>query len=255
MIQLFEAGIINHVKEKIKNKYGIEFPFKYHPDLNIIDEYRKNRFWNSNFDQTNKLVKDMLGDNVANNMAVWNRTPIVRDDDFGGNMYGTQLVFKTSDGRETIQDMFFGKTTFSVSFFSTENKILYFLELAYNMDFMLNSLKIPLKYKINGVVNEINYACEFTNISTSNFIDVDNMGGLRYINFEFTVSGLFFSPFYSFEDNKIEEIDLKVFVMNKTLNINDISNYNESTKACEEKCEVENNHIVDGECVPPNSNL
>jgi hypothetical protein len=255
MIQLFEAGIVNFVKKKIEDNYGLEMAFIYHPDLNIVSELRKNRFWNSNYTDSSELMKSMLGDYVDTNIAMWNRTPVVKDDSLGGNWYGTELVLKSEDGTETLQEMFMGKSSFSVSFFSSENKILYLLELAYNLDFMLTDLKIPLKYKINGVENEIMYSAKFTNVSTEAFIDVDALGSLRYINFDFEVSGVFFSPFYRTENNKIEEVDLQLFVMDKLLNTSDIENYNESTKACEEICEVKNNYIVEDKCIPSNGTI
>ena len=247
MIQLFEAGIINSIKKNLQERHGIVMPFKYHPDLNILDEFRKNRFWNNNFDQTNKMIKDMLGENVANNMAVWNRTPVVKDDTVGNNLFGTQLVF-VDNGEHTLRDMFFGKCTFSVSLFSTENKILYLLETAYAVDYTLSDIKIPLKYKIGDTIHEMIFSCQFNDIGSINFIDVDNMGGLRYINFDFTVKGLFFSPFYEVNDKIIKEVDLKVFALNKMLSIKEIENYNTNTLVCEEDCDVEDMHIIDSEC-------
>jgi hypothetical protein len=130
--------------------------------------------------------------------------------------------------------------------FSSENKIIHLLELIYNIDFVRNK-SIEITYEIDNDEIEIPYQTKFSELESLDFIDVESYGGMMLISFNLDVSGLFFSPFYTLE-NTIEEVDLKVFVMDKSLNINDIENYNENTLSCEQDCLVDDvSRLIDEE--------
>jgi len=253
MVQLFEASVVHYLKNLFFDKVGINVPFKFSPSMSFIKEFRRDRTSKLNTILYKDIIKECIGEETElMNLAIWGRDPLTRDDNRGKNSPYDQLAIETDSGA-TLRDTFYGKTTFQIQMFSSENKIIHLLEMIYNIDFVKNKT-IDITYVVDNEELEIPYQTNFSEIESLEFIDTDSYGGMMLISFNVEVSGLFFSPFYTVAKT-IKEVDLKVFTMDKSLNINEIENYNENTLSCERKCLVDDEDtklIIEETCLSLN---
>ena len=269
MVELFEASIIKFLKDKFLQKFGISVPFKYSPEMDFIEEFRRDRFSKIKQEITADFVKELIGENTKNiSLAIWKRTPIkkYKDDENGITSFKLnpfdKLVINTNNGIE-LRDVFYGKTDFTVQFFSSESKIIYMIELLYNTEFLDVNPPIKVTYSLDGEPLELDYNTYFNEIESIDYINIQNYGSMRLIEFSFSVYGIFFSPYYYLDNtNTIEEINLRVFSFNKEVDLNILKDYAEGDKSikdeqnlnnykqlvCSQDCKVENEKINIDSC-------
>ena len=256
MVDLFEASIIKYIKDRFFKKFGIDVTFKYSPEMNFIEEFRKDRFSKIMLRDRQDFLEDLIGKYVNDiNIAIWNRTPIrkMKNEENGIPSFKTnpqdKLVITTEKGIE-LRDVFYGKCDFNFKLFSSEAKILNMVEILYNTNFFDVNPPIKVTYLIDGEKLIIDYQTFFNEISSIDFIDTNSYGSMRLIEFDFSVYGLFFSPFYYIENlDIIEEIDLRVFGFEKQEDIDEIrgytlNNYNKNKLICSETCQVDKSHLI-----------
>jgi len=261
MVELFEASIIKFIKDRILERMGVNVSFKYSPDMDFIEEFRKDRFSKINNSLSTDIAKELLGSDKLDdiNIAIWKRTPILKfkNEENGVSPFilnpQDKLRIYTKNGIE-LRDVFYGKTTFNIKLFSSEAKIIYLFELLYNTIFYDVNPPILVTYLLDGEPLEIDYNTYFEPIDSIDFINVQSYGGIQLIEFTFSVYGVFFSPFYYLDNtNTIEEIDLRVFAFNKESDITiltsyNLNNYNKDQLVCSETCKIdEKTHLIDEE--------
>jgi hypothetical protein len=258
MVELFEASIIKFIKDKFLESFGINVSFKFSPTMDFIEEYRKDRFSKINNSKTTDFIQELLGENVNDiNLAIWNRTPIkkLKQEENGiippNFTPFDKLIIKTKNGIE-LRDIFYGKTDFNIKFFSSEAKIIRMVELIYNSKFFDVNPPIKITYSLDGEPLDIDYNTFFNEIDNIEYIDISSYGAISLIEFTFSIYGIFFSPFYTLEKlNTIKEIDLRVFALEKELDVNIIKTYNLENYPleqliCSETCQVDQNtHLID----------
>jgi len=250
MVELFEASVIKFLKDEFFKKFGFDVPFKYSPEMDFIEEFRRDRFSKIKQQETSDFIKGLLGEETRNiSLALWNRTPIQKFKDEEDGIQAPHLlpfdkmVIETKSGIE-LRDVFFGKTDFSIKLFASESKIIYLTEILYNTQFLDVNPPIKIVYLLDGEEYPLDYQTHFDKLSSIEFLGIENYGSMRIIEFEFSVYGIFFSPFYYVEKlNTIKEIDLKVFGFQKQEDINKIkdytlNNYNKNKLICSETCQV-----------------
>jgi hypothetical protein len=260
MVELFEASVIKFLKDTFIQKFGINVSFKYSPEMDFIEEFRKDRFSKINQTETTDFIKNLLGDDVNDiNMAIWKRTPVkkFKNEENGISPFKInpqdQLIITTDNGIE-LRDVFYGKTDFSVKFFSSEMKIINLVELMYNTNFYDVNPYIDVTYSLNGEPFEVTYQTFFNEIDSIDYINISSYGSMNLIEFNFSVYGVFFSPYYYLENlNTIKEVDLRVFAYNKEVDLDILNTYNLKQYdfeqlVCSETCQVnEDTHLIDEE--------
>jgi hypothetical protein len=258
VVELFEASVIKFIKDKFLESFGVNISFKYSPTMDFIEEYRKDRFSKINNTRTTDFIQNLIGENVNDiNFAIWNRTPIKKFKQTENGIEPVnltpfdQLTITTQNGIE-LRDIFYGKTDFSLKVFSSEAKIIRLIELIYNTKFFDVNPPIKITYSINGEPLSLDYITFFNEIDSIDYIDISSYGAINLIEFAFSVYGIFFSPFYILEKlNTIKEIDLRVFAIEKEVDVNIINTYNLENYPlekliCSETCQVnQKTHLID----------
>ena len=263
MVELFEASIIDFLQEEFFKKFGIDVSFKYSPEMDFLEEFRKDRFLKIKQQETTDYIKDLIGDARNISLAIWNRNPIEKFKDEENGVQAPhllpfdQLLIETDSGIQ-LRDIFYGKAEFNIKIFASEAKIINLIEILYNTKFLDVNPPIEIKYSIDGTSYPLDYQTFFNPISSLDYLGIENYGSMRIIEFEFSVYGLFFSPFYFSEKlNTIKEVDLRVFNfkneltdidMEYKLNEYNLNNINLNRNLiCSETCEV-NQKIEEDTC-------
>jgi len=241
MTQEFEAGVINYFKTLFLEKMGLDIPFKYSPSMDFIEEFRKDRISKINNTKTTDAIKELIGeynDNIS--LCVWKRDPIIKSEEKGHNWSSpVRTQYIEVDDEITLRQIFYGESNFTFQLFASESKIIYLIELLFNIEFSGVNPPIEIDYIIDDkIIVPINYNTLYGNIDSIEYIDIASYGSMTLIEFSVKIDGVFFSPFYELGNNKIEVVDLKVNVFNKSMDLKDIRQYNESTLACREVCNV-----------------
>lgn len=214
MLSKIEVALFEFITNTFQN-YRIPLSFKYDENLDVLNEFRKSiqlRINNTSTieDLVNKyqtLITPSDQTKVLHNLGLFMRTPIRKSEEIGNNLDLQTYNKELSSYRIELRDMFYGEVDYSVKIMFDNHKAVDLFELIYTKQFANKYRTIAVDYVLGeGIesIEDVEYNLMFTNI---NSIGKVNESNLRFIDFDITLKGLFFLPFYE-ETFRLQEIVL-----------------------------------------------
>lgn len=221
MMNKVENGVFSFITDLMKS-YGIPIEFRYDEKLDILNEFRKSirlRVENQTvFDElTKKYTDEISGEgNLIHNLGVYNRTPLSKNPDIGNNMdievYSNKL---NSEYGIEMRYAMYATSQYTVRLLCDTHEMANVFELLYLFSLSGKSKTVTLDFNLGEDVEpieEVQYTVAFQEL---NSIGTLNGSNLRYLDFSFMITGLFFTPFYK-DEYKLESIVVSVHAMNKS---------------------------------------
>lgn len=215
MIQHIQKGAFDFITNLLQD-YNIRSYFDYDPQLDLLNEFRKNqRFRFENKNSYEDLLKTFSDDaKSTNNFGLFNRTPLKKSTVVGNNT-NLEVFVKgynesgQSTGKVQVRKAFFGEVTFNVKMLFDNCESSDNIEMIYTVHLANQALSYLVDYNFgNGIepIEEVAYNIMFSEIN-----DIGELGtsNLRFMDFTFTVSGLCFIP-YTSEEGLLDRIELRV---------------------------------------------
>lgn len=201
------------------DKYGIPFEFKYDPNLDVLNEFRRSiRLRVENKEVFESLLSEYDDDNkkYTTNLGIFNRSPIRKSRLLGNNIdLETFCRDYSSKSDIELRSTFFGEVTFNVKLLFDSHDISDIVELIY-LDKLANQQKsFKLDFSLGEniePIEEVGYSLLFSDID---FLGSINSSNLRQLDFSVELSGLFFLPFYK-SGGLLEEIIVDLHIYNRS---------------------------------------
>lgn len=215
MIEYIQKGAFKFLTDLFQD-YNIKCEFNYDPDLDLLNEYRKNqRFRVENKNSYDDLVgSKSKNSNSTNNFGLFNRTPIRKSQLAANNTNIEVFVKKYNESTQSVDKIQIRKALFLEVGFSV--KLLFdnhvssdTVELLYTTNLAGKSLSYLVDYEFGeGIepIEDVSYGIVFSEIENIGELGTSN---LRYMDFSFTVSGLGFLP-YTSEGSLLEKIIVNI---------------------------------------------
>lgn len=223
MIQYVQKGAFGFLASLFE-EYGVRCEFGYDPELDLLNEFRKNQRFRVENKSTFDQITDQLSINQKkfHNLGLFNRSPIRKSSLVGNNMnleaFTKEYNGSTPTGKIQIRKCFFGEVQFAVKVLFDSHEMSDIVEMLYTTQLAGKQLTYTVDYDFGeGMepIDEVAYMMLMSEIETIGELGTSN---LRYMDFSFTISGLFFMP-YTSEGGLLERIDLQVHAFNRSIKI------------------------------------
>lgn len=219
MMTKVENAVFSYITDLMKG-YGIPIEFRYDEKLDILNEFRKSirlRVENQTvFDELIQQYSNEVGGegNIVHNLGVYNRTPLAKNPDIGNNInfevYSNKL---NEDYGVEMRYAVYAYSSYTVRLLCDTHEMANIFELLYLYCLSGKNKTVKLDFDLGENVEpieELEYTVNFQELSS---IGTLNGSNLRYLDFSFTLTGLFFTPFYK-DEYKLETIVVSVHAMN-----------------------------------------
>lgn len=223
MITKIESEVFKFLTDKFE-EYGIQSEFRYDENLDLLNEFRRSiRLRIENDNTFSKLVQNYVPNpnpdnpsNIIHNLGLFNRSPIRKSPNIGNNMnlqvYSNSLV---EDYGIELRNAFFGEVDYTVRIMFDNHEVANIMELIYIYSLANKSLVTKIDYSLGPdiePIEDVEYVIQLSELSSIGTLNGTN---LRFLDFSFTLTGLFFMPFYQSE-YKLETIVTSVHIMNRS---------------------------------------
>lgn len=218
------------------SQYGIPNEFVYDPDMNLILEYQKaqrlrmkdrrlDQVLAESYSETNikelyeKLQLKFDNQRFGIGLGVFSRTPLVKSDQYNNaNTMEMKSPSSNPDSPVEIRNVVFASTEYSVSMIFDNHDLADLAEITYCslLSRLQKTVTVDFILDDNNEITGVPYNINFQDISD---VSKPNTSNLRTLSFGFTMSGIFFLPFYK-EEYRIKEVRLDIHAFDIDTNIN-----------------------------------
>ena len=193
MISKIQKGFFDYLSSLLQD-YGISVEFKYNPDLDALNEFRKSlalRVNNSTiYDQTVKGYMDDLSSS-SHNLGVFSRTAIRKSPTIGNNI-DLEVFTENYNGSGDIElrEAFYGEVDYSVKIIFDDHELCDYTELIYVNSLANKNKTFKVDYDFGDDVEGIegvDYTIVFQDIGDTGSLNGSN---IKYLDFGVTLTGI-----------------------------------------------------------------
>lgn len=216
MIGLIQEAAFTFLTNQFAD-YGISSNFRYDPDLDVLNEFRKSiRLRVQEKSTYDEIVNELTGEGpLSGTLGLFSRSPINKSELFGNNVQLQHWVREyNSVSNIQLRNCFEGTVTFNVKMLFDNSDSADAVELIYLNHLANEHRSFSVTYDTgedHEPIEDVKYNIYLEQISDLGAL---NSSTLRYMDFSFRVEGLTFLPFTR-DSGLLEKIELRMHIFNR----------------------------------------